>query len=334
MNKSAIINAINFTRVLTPFISFASEGVAILRYHSVRENPENIADSIGIGITHSARLFKEQMELLARKYSPVSMDNVLDFVQGGKALPPRSVAITFDDGFVDNYEVAKPILDFYGIPATFYVTVSSLESPHPPWYIRLRHAFFTSHQKIWLSNEEGTSCQLSDEQSRNSALIMACQQCAKLAGKALNKAIAEIEEMLQVATYVPDPSLMLTWEQVKRIHAGGHIIGSHTLTHPNMAYIQDADILLEEMASSKKQIEEYLGEPVIHFSYPSPMLEPHWSEHTIDACRKTGYKTATTCTSGKVLREDNPLALKRMWVPFNMQEFKWYLDCTLLGRTM
>jgi len=334
MDKSTIINAINFSGILSPIISMVSDGVAVLRYHSVQDAPEAVTNSIGIGITHSAGLFREQMELLARKYTLVTMDCVLNYLQGARALPPRSVAITFDDGFVDNYEVAKPILDFYGVPATFYVTVSSLESPYPPWYIRLRHAFSTSCQKMWLSNDEGIYFQLSDDHSRNSALVKACQLCAKLAGNEQNNLITAIEEMLQVDSYMPDPSLMLTWEQVKRIHAAGHIIGSHTLTHPNMAYINDADILFEEMISSKKQIEEHLGKPVIHFSYPSPMLEPHWSEQTVDACRRAGYMTATTCTSGKVRNGDNPLALKRMWVPFNMQEFKWYLDCTLLGRTM
>jgi hypothetical protein len=61
-----------------------------------------------------------------------------------------------------------------------------------------------------------------------------------------------------------------------------------------MAYVEDTDILQKEFSSSKRQIEEHLGEPVIHFSYPSPMLEPHLSERTIGACMQAGYLTATT----------------------------------------
>lgn len=331
--KKTIIDSISSTGMLRLMIPLVAKGVAVLRYHSVQERPRDVANSIGIGITHSAQLFREQMELLSIKYVPVTMDDVLEFIQGGKMISSRAVAITFDDGFADNFEVAKPILDQYGIPATFYVTVSSLESTNPPWYIRLRHAFFSTSQKNWITND-GKVVSISDHQSRNNALVKACEYCATLAGRNQNIAVTEIEEALQVDPYMPNPGIMLTWEQVRRMRTSGHIIGSHTLSHPNMAFIEDENVLLDEMISSKKQIENQLGEPVTHFSYPSPMLEPHWSERTVNACRMAGYDTATTCTPGKVNKGDNPLALKRMWVPFTMEEFKWYLDNTLLGRTL
>jgi peptidoglycan/xylan/chitin deacetylase (PgdA/CDA1 family) len=332
--KCFIKSAINCTGLFRQFLPFVQPGVAILRYHSVVDSPNHYANSIGTGIIHSTDIFKQQMELIALKYNPVSLDDVLLFLRDGKLLPRSAVAVTFDDGFVDNHDVAMPILDHCGVPATFYVTVSSLESPVPPWYISLRHAFFTSHQKVWTSEEDGIVFPLSDDQTRNNALVKACQQCAKLAGAMQNTVVGGIEKNLCVPQFFPDPGLMLTWAQVKNIRSRGHIIGSHTLTHPNMAYITDSNVLFEEMSSSKKQIEYHLNEPVIHFSYPSPMLEPHWSERTIEACRNAGYETAVTCSSGKVRSGDDTLALKRVWVPFTMQEFKWYLDSTLLGRTL
>ena len=84
----------------------------------------------------------------------------------------------------------------------------------------------------------------------------------------------------------------------------------------------------------KELLEEVIQTPVYHFSYPAPMLEPHWTEETVLATKEVGYKTATTCTSGNVRSGNNPLALKRMWVPFNMDEFVWYLENTMMGRCL
>jgi peptidoglycan/xylan/chitin deacetylase (PgdA/CDA1 family) len=332
--KKILKNCINATGLFRHALSLVQPGVVVLRYHSVQEKPDTVLNSIGVGITHSSDLFIKQMELLAKDYTPVSLDDVLAYLRKDKTPPPRAVAITFDDGFVDNYEIAKPILDHYGIPATFYVTVSSLEAPHPPWYIRLRHAFFTTSLKTWVGRDTMREFSLTDAQARNYALVNACEECAKLAGRAQDEAVSVIEEKLAVSSFAPNPSLMLNWEQVKSIHGSGHLIGSHTMTHPNMAYVKDLNLLQTELSLSKQIIENYLGAPVSHFSYPSPMLEPHWSEQTIDACRRAGYLTATTCTSGKVRIGDNPLAIKRMWVPFNMQDFEWYLNCNLVGREL
>lgn len=332
--KQILKNWIVSSDVLKQIERLARRGVAVLRYHSVAERPDNFSESIGTGIIHSANIFKSQMELLARKYNPVSLDEILSFLDGGRNLPPHAVAVTFDDGFADNYEIAKPILDQYGIPAAFYIAVSSIESPLPPWYIRLRHAFYTSTESSWLDQGSEQQYLLTDNVSRNDALVRACRKCAPLAAIAQDMAVSELEMQLQVDPFKPDPGLMLTWNQIRLLRAAGHIIGSHTLTHPNMAYVDDQEILEQEFVSSRGMLERQLGAQVIHFSYPSPMLEPHWSDRTIDACRLAGYRTATTCTSGKVVCGDNPLAIKRMWVPFTMQEFEWCLNWTLLGRTL
>lgn len=57
--------------------------VAILRYHSILHTPEDFGESIGSGIIHSSQDFSAQMELLASKYNPVSLDEVCAFVAGG-----------------------------------------------------------------------------------------------------------------------------------------------------------------------------------------------------------------------------------------------------------
>ena len=115
-------------------LGFASRlnrpGVAILMYHSVMVEPRLHATTLG-EIVHSAGMFRRQMEVIARHYNPVSLDEVLAFVQGQTQMPPKPVVVTFDDGYADNFEVAAPILNEFGIPAVFYATVACVDQATP-----------------------------------------------------------------------------------------------------------------------------------------------------------------------------------------------------------
>ena len=106
-------------------------GAAILMYHSVMEDIRCQNDLLG-GIIHSRAAFREQIELLARQYSPVSLDQVERFVLGQEELPDRAVVVTFDDGYADNCDIAVPLLNEAGVSAAFYVTVDCVEQGKLP----------------------------------------------------------------------------------------------------------------------------------------------------------------------------------------------------------
>src|SRR5690242_4292419 len=76
---------------------------------------------------------------LKRVGQPVSLDHILHCIREGDGLPPRSFAITFDDGFENNYSVAAPILRDLGIPATFYVTTNFIDSNAMSWIDRIEY---------------------------------------------------------------------------------------------------------------------------------------------------------------------------------------------------
>jgi peptidoglycan/xylan/chitin deacetylase (PgdA/CDA1 family) len=308
-------------------------GVVILRYHSVQHNPERYANSIGVGIIHSTSVFATQMELVAQGCSLVTLDEVLAFIQGERDLPRRPVAVTFDDGYADNCEIAEPILRHFGIRASFYVTVNSIAAGRPPWFCRLRHAFDTTRRETWPDSAGSFTRQLQGPTERRSAFLVASQRCSRLVGGDQEGAIRTIEHELEVEALTSRECPMLDWAQVKRLHREGHIVGSHTLTHPNLAYIQE-DALQKELADSKRRLEEELGVPVVHFSYPSPISEPHYTDRTMTGTMQAGYRTAVTCTQGLIRRGHAPLALYRLSAPPEKGEFQWNLENTFIGRRM
>ena len=308
---------------------FREKAAAILMYHSVVEEPNQFSDTLG-GITHSRKTFQAQMELLARDFEPVNLPRICEFLQGGRELPVRAVAITFDDGYADNYEVAMPILNRLGIPAAFYVTVDCIESRKLPWPSRLRFSFHQTSRNQF-TDSSGQTWGLKDAAQREQAYLKICDQICTFSGSALEEAVSEIERSLDCKLAKETGNLMMTWEQAKRLAQNGHILGSHTMTHPNLAFLNSQEAYLE-MFESKRVIEESIGGTIEHFSYPCPALFPNWTEQTLEESRRLGYKTAVTTTDGLTHVKDNPLALKRVRPTKTVEGLRWNLESAFAGR--
>jgi peptidoglycan/xylan/chitin deacetylase (PgdA/CDA1 family) len=272
------------------------------------------------------------MELLARRYRPVSLDQVGQFLSGETALPDRSVVVTFDDGYADNYEIAAPVLNRVGVPATFYVTVESVEQLRLPWPARLRFVFRTTKRAYWVDSS-GRSWPLSSAVERERAYLLSCDECGQLAGKTQETYVARLEDELENQVPVESGRLMMTYDQARALVQQGHIVGSHTMSHPNMAHVSLQDAY-HEMTESKHRLERQLSAAVAHFSYPCPALWPHWTEQTVTASRKAGYETAVTTNGGLTRKGDNPLSLKRISPTKTVEGLRWNLECAFAGRVV
>ena len=78
--------------------------------------------------------FDKQMQYLSQSYSPISLETMAQHLQNGTALPAKAIAVTFDDGYQDNYENAYPILKRYNIPATIFLTTDFIGTGEiPAW---------------------------------------------------------------------------------------------------------------------------------------------------------------------------------------------------------
>jgi peptidoglycan/xylan/chitin deacetylase (PgdA/CDA1 family) len=95
--------------------------VPILMYHYVSVPPPD-ADKYRLDLSVTPANFQAQMEYLAREgYHPIRLSDLGEFLLNGSPLPTKPIAITFDDGYTDNYQNAFPILKKYKFPATFFV---------------------------------------------------------------------------------------------------------------------------------------------------------------------------------------------------------------------
>jgi peptidoglycan/xylan/chitin deacetylase (PgdA/CDA1 family) len=330
--KKAVLNS----RAFRLAAKLQPPAVAILMYHSVLRDPSLQDDSLG-GISHSEASFRAQMEMLAREFRPISLDNVLCHLQKNEDFMPRSVVVTFDDGYADNYDVALPILDQLGVPATFYATVDCIERQVLPWPSRLRFSFRSSKKSDW-TDSSGKPWPLTTPDAREKAFLFASDLCCQLSGIAqenfAQQLESELDQSLQSAR-LPDQAAarMMNYEQLRALASHRHIVGSHTMTHPNMAHIPESDASFE-LAESKQRLERNLGFPVKHFSYPCPALSPHWSLRTVEQSRAVGYETAVTTNSGLARKGDDPLTLKRIHPTKTLDGLRWNLESAFAGRTV
>jgi len=303
---------------------FAPPSAVILAYHSVRDHPETCADTIGVNNIHSTAVFTRQMELVARAFHPVTLEDILLFLTGEGELPPRAVAVTFDDGYADNCEIAAPVLERFGIRGAFYVTVDAIGNGSLPWFIRLRHAFWTPRQKQWREPGNGRVFTLSDSDGQRAAFLAACDQCARLVGDAQAQLVRSIEDELKAAPPAAG-GIMMNWDQVRRLHAAGHVVGSHTLSHPNMAYVTEEEAR-HEFVESKRRLETQLGTAVRHFSYPHPALNPNYTQRTAAMSREAGFASGVTTVSAPVRRGQDAWLLPRIYTLNHPIDFRWHLE--------
>jgi peptidoglycan/xylan/chitin deacetylase (PgdA/CDA1 family) len=321
--KNLVKKAVLGSRVLRLAAGFRGPGAAILMYHSVMENPAEQDDLLG-GIIHSQRAFRQQMELLARHYRPVSLDQIKNFACGAEKFPDRAVAVTFDDGYADNYEIAAPILKEVGIPAMFYVVVECVAQGKLPWPARLRFAFRKTKKESW-SEADGMAWPLRNRDEGENAYLHACDVCCQLTGHAQEEYISRLEQELGASVPEEAGTLMMNYEQVRGLTRQGHIVGSHTMTHPNLAHISLPEAQVE-MAESKRHLEYELKSSVQHFSYPCPALPPNWTEKTAEQSRQAGYETAVTTDDGVVRKGDDPQCWKRIRPTKTAEGLRWNLD--------
>jgi len=310
---------------------FCPRAAVILSYHSVVEEPQ-CTDHI-LGISRARASFEDHMQTLARRFSPVTVRDVADFASSGRKLPPRAVAVTFDDGFADNCEVALPILDRYGIPATFYIMVDGVANGRLPWYCRLRYAINTTKKREWVDSNANRAYGLISPPERKAALTAVWEIGARLTGNIQQQFIGAVEQSLEIEPVSAPHGFMMTWDQVRSLKKAGHTIGGHTVSHPNLAQVSEREAQLE-ITECKKKLEMEIGEPIEHFSYPHPALNPQWSKRTLEITREAGFKSAALTTCGPVRAGDEPLALKRIYTPADLDQFTWNLEATFLGRSV
>ena len=287
-------------------------GGIVLRYHALTETAAPVvyaAPSICMPIA----AFRMQMAFVKRAYAVMPLDDLVSAMVDGGKLPARALAITFDDGYADNHRLGLPVLRELGLPATIYVATGAVEDATPFWVSAVR-ALALGARTETVPMPDGGERRLDEPGGREAASGALTRELVPVAAEARTVWLGETARKVGVDLARALAGTMLDWSQIRELAAAGWTIGAHTVTHSNMALVDEARAEAE-IAESRDALAAATGTDVRHFCYPnSGGRHPYFAPSVTGVLRKLGFRSATTSRPGPLRPGVDPFLLPRLGV--------------------
>lgn len=299
-------------------------------YHRIAELESDVWD-LAVSPCH----FREQLHVLKQHTNVIPLPQLVDHLTKN-TLPQNCVCITFDDGYVDNYAAAKPLLEEYGLPATFFITSGNIGKTQEFWWDELEHLLLFSEQlpAAFSMNISGTSIQfdlgpeatLSDSllqrhrswRVQNSEAPSVRAQWYLRIWEALKPLpyseqacyLAQLKDWANWSSKARENYRSMSCEELRNL--SDHplfTIGAHTVTHPALGY-HAPEYQLQEIQENVQFLRAVTGKEVSLLAYP---YGSH-NGHSMHLAYTEGLKAAVTTEEKNVGWGSQPYALGRFQV--------------------
>ena len=273
----------------------------VLTYHRVLAAPDPLLPD-----EPTAEQFATQMDVVAEIFNVLPLCEAVRLLKAG-SLPPRALCITFDDGYSNNFHLARPILARKRLPATIFVAPGFLDNGRmfndtiiesirrARDTLDLREAGFGAYSLVDLASRRSAideiigALKYSDEKERR----LRADRIADVVGAAL-------------------PSdLMMTEAEVREAHSGGLEIGAHTLNHPILCRLKP-QVAEREIVASKLRLQEITGAPVKAFAYPNGRPNKDYDARHAAMVRNAGFDLAVSTAWGAATASSDVYQLPRI----------------------
>lgn len=288
---------------------------AVACYHRVLPVTQRVGAGGSVAEGLPAATFEAQLRFLLRHFEPVQCSTVADAPRDGRL----RFAVTFDDGYLDNHDVAAPILRRLGVPATFFVVSNRVGTGLRFWWdllgewLRGTRCTRLDLAALLPGVEPGDRAQLAltDAGSRQRAAARLEDLLRPLASDELQQAMSALAAALgDVDAQGDGPTPLMGWDHLRALARDGFEIGAHSADHLNLARLDDAE-LERQVAGARHTLEQRIGQPVDTFAYPYGGTA-HFDARVMQAVRRAGYRAAFTALPGVVLPGQDVMALPRL----------------------
>lgn len=231
----------------------------ILAWHGVQDCSNAVENFDGFQV--EPNIFVSQLETMLKHYEIVPLDEIKTTERRDQR---RGIAaLTFDDGYKNNIEVVAPILERYGVPATFFVTTDYMDQKEPPWwYVVRRCVTQTKESSLDLTLPAGSlKLNISDK-------VASIIRIERVIRDLSLKDRAGVLRGIQAACGVdPAPYPMMDWNDVRSLAQRGYDIGGHTVHHISTG-IEPVELVEKEVQNSVFLIEKNAGVRPVVYAYP------------------------------------------------------------------
>jgi peptidoglycan/xylan/chitin deacetylase (PgdA/CDA1 family) len=309
-------------------IFFPYGDLVILMYHSVLDFGEEERECLQPGLIVSQQVFDRQMSFLARNHNLLSLEQLIGILKNNKPIPKRTVVITFDDGWRDNYLYAYPILKKHKVPATIFLSTDFVDTHKMFWFLQVK--LLLAEGNFPLRKLAGVLKKVKEENKTSlSAQSLNSLDIDSIGGDADNfiekmkrldfEVIQEIiDDMITEGGVLSDKwtkkRWVLSWDEVMEMSQNNIDFGSHGCSHRILTTL-NLDEVKQELIVSKKIIEEEIGKKVHLFSYPNG----DYNSEVKKLVQEAAYRCAVTI-KGCEEKEKEPdlFALRRIGVHEDM----------------
>lgn len=307
---------------LRSMLSLVSPGgargrLSILIFHRVLAVPDPLFPG-----EVDAAAFDSICGWVAALFNVLPLDEAVDRLHR-RDLPARALAITFDDGYADNHDIALPILQRHGLTATFYIATGFLDGGRM-WNDSVIEAIRRCTQPMLDTTPLGIDglgeLPMGTTGERRAAIDA-------LLGRIKYRPVAERLQLVSLLAQfsgakMPD-NLMMRSEEVRAMHAAGMQIGAHTVSHPILATL-DANAARQEIVQSRERLEALIGAPVRSFAYPNGVPGKDYTAESVSLVKELGFDSAVT-TGWGAARGDTDLRQLPRFSPWDRTHARFAL---------
>lgn len=272
----------------------------VLMYHRVLPADASEMQDAEPGMVVTPDTLAMHLRVLKQWAEPVHLNDWFERHDAGKPLPSRAVAVTFDDGWIDNYQHAFPVLQQHAFPATIFLVSDWIDTLQMFWPERIARILrlgilqspetFQSADTQWLTSANtGYDFRQAPTREQLSELFAHCKQWSDID---LHEKLDALSESLALPP--PENRTLMQWQQVHAMQDSGLVrFGSHTCRHVRLTDTLDTTLMSHEIVASQRRLEEALGRKVDLFCYPN-------GNHTAAAVEevKKHYRAAVTTQRG------------------------------------
>jgi peptidoglycan/xylan/chitin deacetylase (PgdA/CDA1 family) len=327
--RKAIAGLLFHSRLIT-FLSHSGSGRRfILAYHRVVPEDSRDLSFIQPGMYVTGRTFDMHIRYLLAHYDVLPLEDLISRRKGD------ACAITFDDGWRDNYVTALPILRAHGVPATIFLATNLVGSTRWPWPDRIcayiHRASPTRFADAFASAWHQETGERADIAIRSLDAFAAAEEVLRrlkhVEHGLLQRVVARLDDSfkeLNAALHSQRP--WLSWEEVLEMGKRGISFGSHTESHVILTNVPPAEARAE-IVNSGKVLAARLGKPATAFCYPNGA----YNAEIVRMVAGAGYRSAVTTRSGSLESSAGPFELRRIMLHDDISSTPPMLACTLPG---